>query len=160
MKKSIPSILAVIALAGTLSACVTDNMGNGQLGGSLLGAAGGGALCGMMTKGINPIAGGALCGVAGAGGAVLGGAAGAWFDRNDVANGSKTLQTTAPGQTQRWNNQAGNTVAFTPGNFVQPPANANPGTSCRAWSMQSSGPAGNQTQTGTSCAGPDGNYQF
>lgn len=172
--RKLSTFVAVVALAGSLSACAGMQGGPGGGGGLLggidkstigagIGGIGGGALCGLFGNKIGGgVAAGALSGACALGGAFLGGQIGASLDKADKLYADRTLSQAQPGQTQTWNNpNTGNRVSFTPGPQVQAPNNVAAGSVCRQYQSQIVTRDGTASQgQGTACMSQNGEWSY
>lgn len=152
-----PVMALVLAATLSLSACQTDQWGQKQGVGTLVGAGGGALLGNQFGKGTGNVVMTALGAVAGG---WLGNEIGASLDNADRAamNQAQYRAYDAPvGETITWNNpQNGNSGTFTPVRDGR----ASGGAYCREFN-QTAMIGGRQQQTyGTACRQPDGSWQI
>ncbi len=149
------SIAAVTA--SLLAACTTQDMGEKQLGGTLLGGAAGGLVGSQIGRGSGTLAATAIGTLLGA---YLGSEAGKSLDRADQTYAQQAEQRAyaAPtGQTIRWNNpDSGHQGSFTP---VRDGTDQATGALCREYETTITVSGKTQKAYGTACRQPDGTWK-
>ena len=152
------SLIAATIAGGLLVAGCTQNTGNKEIGGTLLGAGLGGMAGAQFGGGKGQLAATAVGVLAGA---WLGNEVGKSLDRADRIAAARTAQVTlesAPtGQTATWSNpDSGHSGTVTPVRTYQEPS----GAYCREY--QQSVTVGGQTERayGTACRQPDGSWKI
>jgi len=153
----VSKFIAVAVTAVALAGC-TEGAGNKEVGGTLLGAAGGGLLGSQIGSGKGQLA-------ATAAGVFLGGLLGQQvgqsLDRADRLHAAQTyqetLETAPSGNTQTWRNpDSGNSGSYTPVRTFQTES----GRYCREFQQTIN--VGGQTERGygTACRQPDGTWEI
>lgn len=159
MKRTLSTTsLALLLLASlSLGACQSDNWGNKQTAGTLLGAGGGALLGNQFGKGTGNVVMTAIGAVAGG---WLGNEIGSSLDNADRAalqNAQYRAYDAPVGKTITWKNpQNGNYGSFTPVRDGQ----ASDGSYCREFNQVVNIGGKQQNAYGTACRQPDGSWQI
>lgn len=156
-RRAIAAALVAVLASGSLAGCVTDNAGNKEVMGSLLGAGLGGWAGSKIGNGKGQLAATAAGVVIGG---LLGNSVGSSLDRADMAyaNRAQTAAYSAPvGQTISWSNpETGHSGVITP---TREGVQNGTGAYCREYQTEITVGGKTQSGYGTACRMPDGDWK-